>query len=422
MKTIVGGLVLDWSQKKFIPKNVIIDGRKIKEVSDRTEGDIIDAKGLHVIPGLIDVHTHMREPGFTHKATFLSEGRASAKGGFTHVFAMPNTNPAPDSVENYETICDLTKKSPIRVTIVASATRGSQGAELGAIEELSKKGVTVFSDDGRPIMDGSMMEKVMEVIHRTGGHLLLHEEDLSTFTVGAINRGFVSELLGLDGIPNEAESNMVKRDIDLLDKHNIHLHFCHISTKESLAFIREAKKKGYPVTCEACAHHFTFTDEEVLRVGGIAKVNPPLRSKEDVEAVIESLQDGTVDMIASDHAPHELKSKFTSLERASYGLSGIEFSLSLGIKELVETGKMDLVELIRLMSKAPSECFGLEGEGSIEAGSFADIVLFDPKESWKATYADMLSMGKNTPVLGMELKGRVKMTIVGGEVVYEETF
>ena len=419
MKTIKGALVdVDGSLHE---RNVIIEGSKIIEISLEEKGEVIDAKGKLLAPSFIDLHVHMREPGFEHKGTFESEGKACAKGGFTRVFAMPNTKPSPDTVDNFLMIKDKTKSSPMEVEILCSMTEGSRGKKLSDVKALTAAGALGFSDDGVPIMDDSIMEEALKAIKEAESVLMVHEEDLTTFKQGAVNRGPVSEHFGVDGIPNQAESNMVYRDALLAERTGGHVHICHMSTKESLAVVEEAKKKGVPITCEVTPHHLLLTDEIVIEQKGYGKVNPPLRSEEDRLALLDGLKRGVIDAIATDHAPHDKKSKERPIETAAFGFIGIEFSFASLYTELVLKGHLSLEELLYYMSGSPARVMKLKEEGFIKEGYDANLVLIDLEAKWTLTEDTIISMGKNTPLLGKEFYGETLWTMYQGEMIYEKS-
>lgn len=416
MKTFCGNIYN--SVKKCFEESCfrVVDGRVVPVENE--EGAL--AMDGFIVPGFIDLHVHMREPGQTHKATFLSEGKAAAKGGFTKVFAMPNTIPAPDCLENMLNIRRLADQSVVPVELYGAATLGIKGETISDLEILGDIGCRFFSDDGNPISRDEHMLEIMQRLAAMQGILAVHEEDRSTFTVGAVNRGPISEHFRIDGIPNRAESQMIERDIALAEQTGTHLHICHVSCRESVDLIRQAKARGVKVSTEACPHHFAWTEELVIEKGALAKVNPPLRTKEDVQAVIKGLQDGTIDVIVTDHAPHDRASKELPIESASYGLSGIEFSFAMGYTYLVKPGYLTLEELIDKMSVAPARLFGLKEEGSLQAGCLANFAVLELDQAQTITEESMLSQGKNTPLIGYTLYGSVQATYLRGENIYEK--
>lgn len=383
--------------------------------------DVYDANGLVLAPGFIDLHVHMREPGAEHKGTFRTEGRAAAAGGFTHVFAMPNTSPSPDSKEHYLMIRELSKASVVPVTLYGSVTRSIAGEVFSDIEEMAQEGCRFFSDDGAPIATEDKMIEALERIGALGGFLAVHEEDKSYFSTGSVHRGKYAEAFCVDGIPSESEWKMIERDLALFERYpGAKLHFCHLSTKESVDLIREAKRKGLNVSAEVCPHHFSLTEDILVKAGTLAKVNPPIRTQEDRTALIEGLRSGVIDIIATDHAPHDEESKRLPMGEASFGFTGLEFAFALGNTYLVKTGELKLPKLLRLMSEKPAEVAGLK-EGKIEKGYPADLVLLDPDEEWILQREELVSKGKNTPLNGVKLRGKVIATMVSGRWVYEST-
>lgn len=394
----------------------------IAEIGSLINGeDSLDLQGQVLAPGFVDLHVHMREPGGEHKGDFASEGRAAAIGGYTHVFAMPNTRPTPDSKENFLYISTLSKKSPVPVTLYGSVTVGIAGEEFSDIEGLQELGCRFFTDDGMPIEKEEVMREALRRIGAFGGLLAVHEEERSLFDTGSIHRGPYAEQFGVDGIPSRAEWEMVERDIRLLEEvPGAHLHICHISAKESVELVQAAKERGLLVTAEVCPHHFALTQEEVGQSGTLAKVNPPLREEEDRRALIEGLKSGAIDIIATDHAPHDADSKARPMCSASFGLSGIELAFALGNTYLVEEGELTLPQLLRLMSEKPAKLAGIN-EGKIEVGAKANLVLLDPGETWSVRAKDLASKGKNTPLDGVALRGKVKGTLLEGEWIYEDT-
>lgn len=418
MRTYVGAKVL--IEDHLEETNVVVHQGKITAIGGDVQGEVMDVAGLILAPSFIDVHVHMREPGFEHKATFISEAKACAKGGYTRVFAMPNTSPSPDDVDSYLAIKKRAEAGIIAIEIIASMSENSHGEITTDVLSLKEAGALAFSDDGRPIMDETVMEEALRKISEAGSILMVHEEDLSTFDVGAIHRGKISEALGIDGIPSVAEWGMIKRDAELAKGTGAHLHICHTSAKESLEIIREYKDQGVRITCEVAPHHLLFTDDLVLEKKGYAKVNPPLREEEDRLAMIEGLKSGVVDCIATDHAPHEKASKELDIDRASFGFSGIETAFSSLYTFLVKPGIISLERVLYLMSTAPARLMHLDQEGSIEVGKDENLVLIDLKRSKKLTEESLVSMGKNSPLLGETLEGAVVKTIYRGEVVYEK--
>ena len=426
MKLLIkGGKVVDFKNDSFAIRDILINDKDIEKISEsikeQADYEVINAKGLYVAPGFIDAHVHLREPGFEYKETISSGTKACAKGGFTHVFSMPNTNPSPDNIDRVQKINKLISESAvIKVTIVASVTQSIKGDKTTDMRTLSKENIIGFSDDGNPVNNDTYVRQCLINSKTTGKPLMTHSEDKSTFREGVINRGRISELYKFDGIPNEAEYNMIKRDIDILSESGGHLHICHVSTKESVELIREAKQNGLHITCEVTPHHLSLNEEMVLKKGTYAKVNPPLRRQEDVDAIVEGIMDGTVDMIATDHAPHEIESKETSLEKASYGFSGSEIAFSIAYTYLVKENRISLMNLFKLMSYNPSNVFDLDREGELKEGYFANIVLLDLSRNYYVDTEKFISKGKNSPFDGTLLNGVINRTIFEGKTVYKE--
>jgi dihydroorotase len=427
MKILVkNGNLVDFNSNCFIIRDILIDDEWIERIdrnlSPNLADKVIDARGLYVSPGFIDAHVHLREPGFEHKENILTGTQACAKGGFTHVFSMPNTSPSPDTVENLRYILSLIDQSAvIEVTPVASVTRQIAGKIENDLEKLALENIAGYSDDGHPVDDVKFVYDVLKNYQKTGKALMTHSEDLSTFTVGGVNRGKVSKKLGVDGIPNAAEFNMIERDIEILRQVGGHLHICHVSTRESIDLIRRAKLDGLNITCEVTPHHLSLTEDVVLEKGALAKVNPPLRTADDVLAIHEGLKDGTVDMIATDHAPHEMSSKKVDITKASYGFSGVEIAFNVAYTYLVKKERViNLIELMRLMSFNPAKIFGLDKEGRLEVGHYANLVLLDLSKKIEVDVESFASKGKNSPFNGATLFGEVVQTIYKGKSVFKE--
>ena len=405
MRTLIrNGQVADFESMKLVKKDILIENGIITKTGNITSfaGNVIDAAGLVVSPGFIDLHVHTRVPGLEHKEDLSSFSKAAIAGGVTHAFAMPNTAPVPDNKNTYGMIERLTSDLKVKISIVGSITEGLKGEKLSDLADMYEVGARAFSDDGCPVSDESLMIKALEFSRKSGALIMAHSEDKSLF---AKNN------------PGADEWLMVERDIGLLREHGGHLHICHVSTRKSVELIRNAKREGLSITAEASPHHFSLTKEEVKTHGTYAKVNPPLRSADDIKAVIEGLIDGTIESIATDHAPHHETEKALPFDSAPFGISGVETGFSVGNTYLVSKGKLSLIKLLYLMSKGPAEIAGIKYKGEIKEGMAADIVLLDTKEKFKLRKENMKSKGKNTPFIGKELTGKVKMTIANGEVV-----
>jgi len=421
---IKGGRVIDPGNLDGIMDILIEDG-KIVEVrgqrsevgGQKSEVKVIDALGKIVTPGLIDMHVHFREPGHEYKETIETGCMSAAFGGFTAVCTMPNTIPANDNTQVTEYILKKAGlANTVRVYPVAAISPGLNGKGLCEYGELKEAGVIALSDDGNPVKNSRLMRRALEYAKGFGLPVISHCEDLDLVASGVMNEGAVATRMVLAGIPNAAESIMVMRDIALCELTGASLHIAHVSTAESVRAIRNAKKRGVPVTAETGPHYFSLTEEAVEEYNTNAKMNPPLRSEHDREAVLEGLSDGTIDVIATDHAPHSSIEKEVEFDLAANGIIGLETSLPLGMK-LVETGIITLTELIKKMSTNPARILGLDI--GIKKGSPADITIIDPDISFKIDADSFQSLSRNTPFDGWNMKGKAVLTMVGGKVVYE---
>jgi dihydroorotase len=420
---IKGGRVIDPAGGIDDSLDILVDRGRIKEIgkglkaSDGNGVDVIDAAGLIVAPGFIDMHVHLREPGFEYKEDIASGTAAAVAGGFTSVCPMPNTNPVNDNRSVTEYILRRASESgSCNVLPIGSITKGSGGTELSEMADMSDAGCVAFSDDGLPVADASVMRRALEYAKTFGLTLISHAEERSLSSGGVMNEGAMSTKLGLKGIPSSAEEVMTARDINLAGLTGGRLHIAHVSTKGAVELIRRAKADGINVTCETCPHYFTLTDELLHGYDTNLKVNPPIRTEEDRLAIIEGLRDGTIDAIATDHAPHAAYEKDVEFDLAPFGISGIETAVSLSIR-LVEDGKLSLPELIGKMTVGPAKAIGIEAP-SLAAGRTADITMIDTNMKYKVNAAELVSKGKNTAYHGMELVGRPVVTIVGGKVAY----
>ncbi len=378
--------------------------------------DIIDAAGLLVAPGLVDVHVHFRDPGFTYKEDILTGAGAAAKGGFTTVVLMANTKPCVDNEETLKYILEKGKTTGIHVETCANVTVGMKGLELVNMEVLASGGAVGFTDDGIPIMDVQTVRSAMEKAAALDMPISFHEEDPSLIDNNGVNRGKASAFYGIGGSPREAEISLVERDLKLALETGACVNIQHISSKEAVELVRRAKKQGGNIHAEATPHHFTLTEEAVIQYGTLAKMNPPLREEADRLAIIEGLKDGTIDLIATDHAPHSAEEKARALTEAPSGILGLETALSLGITKLVEEGHLSMQQLIDKMSYQPARMYHLDA-GYLAEGGPADLILVDMAA--EETVGESVSRSSNTPFTGWRLKGVIRKTICGGKIVYE---
>ena len=390
--------------------------KQIREEAER----IIDAKGCYVMPGFIDLHVHLRDPGLTHKETIETGCLAAAHGGFTTILAMPNTKPVADCPEVIRYVHEKAKELGIvNVLQVGAVTKGQAGAELSNIEGMIKAGCPAISEDGKSVMNSRLYREAMKIAAKYDIPVLAHCEDINLVDGGVMNADTNAEKLGQRGITNSVEDVIVARDIMLSRDTSAKLHLCHCSTKDSVAMVEKAKEEGLKVTAEVCPHHFTLTsadirEEEITNY----KMNPPLRTKEDVEALKAGLRDDIMDVISTDHAPHSAEEKNAPMEKAPFGIVGLETAACLTYTELVAKGYLTPMQMAAKMSYNPAKVIGID-KGDIAPGKVADIVIFDPNESYTIDKNEFKSMGKNTPFHGYQVTGRVRMTLTGGKVVYE---
>ena len=381
---------------------------------------IIDAAGLAVGPGLVDMHVHLRDPGFTYKEDILTGCAAAARGGVTSVACMANTSPAVDCPEQVKYVLDRAKEANgVGVYPIAALSLGLRGEEPTDAEALKAAGAVALSDDGNNVDNANLMRDVLIRARQLELPVLCHCEDTTMVAGRAVNEGSVSRHLWLEGRPAIAEEIMVMRDAMLAEETGARAHICHVSTARSVEIIRKMKKKGVPITCETCPQYFTLTEDEVLTQGAVARVNPPLRTKADVHGIIAGLKDGTIDVIATDHAPHSAEEKARPLSRAPSGMIGLETSLALTLTQLYHTKKLDLPGVFRRLSTNPADILQL-ARGHMSPGAVADLVVFDPDEVWTIDPEKFVSKARNTPFAGRTVKGRVKYTIVRGEVIYQD--
>ena len=423
---IRNGHIVDPSQNIDGIGDVLVENGKIKEILLKkgstklqkkkiSEIRTIDATGLFVLPGLVDMHTHLREPGFEHKETIKTGTMAAVKGGFTTVCCMPNTSPVNDN----RTVTDYILRKAYAegacyVYPIGAITKGQKGEELAEIGMMYEEGCVAFSDDGRPVMNSLIMRRALEYSKIFKVPIISHCEDINLSEGGLMNEGRLSTLLGLKGIPEISEDIMVARDIILAELTGGRLHIAHVSTEGSVRLIKEAKKRGINVTAETCPHYFSLTEDAVEGYNTNAKVNPPLRRQKDIEAIKEGLKDGTIDVIATDHAPHHRDEKLQEFDKAPFGISGIETALSLSLR-LVNDGILKLSQLVEKMALAPAKILGIN-RGTLKIGSDADIVIIDINREFKVKSEEFISKGKNSPFEGWTLKGMPVITICKGRV------
>ena len=387
---------------------------------DLEADETIEASGLVVSPGLVDMHVHLRDPGLTYKEDILTGCAAAARGGVTSMACMANTSPTVDSPEQVAYVLDRARQANgVQVFPIAALSRGLRGEEPTDAEALKKAGAVAISDDGSNVDNANLMRDVLIRTRRLGLPVLCHCEDTTMVEGRAVNEGSVSRQLWLEGRPASAEEIMVMRDAMLAEETGARVHVCHVSTAKSVDIIRRMKKRGAPITCETCPQYFTLTEEEVLTQGAMARVNPPLRTAKDVKGIIAGLKDGTIDVIATDHAPHSAEEKARPLTRAPSGMIGLETSLAVTLTQLYHTQKLDLPSLIRRMSTNPADILGLT-KGRMSLGVDADLTIFDPDEEWTVDPEQFASKARNTPFAGRKLKGRVKYTIVKGRIIYRD--
>ncbi len=417
------GNVIDYASRLNEKMDILIEDNKIKQLAkqiNKSADQIIDCTGLSIMPGMIDMHCHLRQPGFEYKETIETGSHSAVKGGFTTICPMPNTKPTPDSTIVLSEIIEEAKRVNLcNIFPYASVTKGEKGEEAVNYEELKKAGAIAFSDDGMPVVNAKMMRQAIIEADRLGTFVASHCEEKSV-SAGAINAGKVAEDLGVEGVLPEAEEIMAAREIVISETNNVRAHICHISTKTSVNMIRDAKKRGVKITCETCPHYYSFTVDEVRISGTNAKMNPPLREKKDQEAIIQGLQDGTIDAIITDHAPHSEEEKQKDLASAPNGIIGFETALTATITNLVDKKYISYIDMVRLMSYNPAQLLGLTNKGQIKEGYDADITIFDPNIEYIYEKESIVSKSKNTPFIGKKLKGQVVYTIVGGKIVYEK--
>ena len=419
---IVGGHVVDPAHGKDGVMDVLIEDGAIKAVEPQitvaaNHCRTVNAAGLHVLPGLIDLHVHFRQPGREDDETIATGSAAAALGGFTTVCPMPNTDPVIDSPSLVSWVQDQAKHvTRLRVLPVAAVTKNEAGSQMTDFGELAESGAVAFSDDGKPVSSALIMRRALEYARMFKRPVIQHAEEPSLALAGVMNEGQVSTVLGLRGVPAAAESVMVARDIELAAVTGGHVHFAHLSARRSIELVRQAKARGVRATCETCPHYFTLTDEAVRGFEARAKVNPPLKTKDDIAAIIEGLRDGAIDTIATDHAPHATWKKAAEFDQAPFGLVGLETALALAITHLIEPGHLSWSQLVEKMALQPARVLGISG-GTLGVGQPADVTIVDAKREWIVAPERFASKGRNTPFGGWKLRGQARWTIVAGQAV-----
>lgn len=414
------GNVIDYAKKLQEKNDILIEDNKIikieKQINEKAD-KIIDCINLNIIPGMIDMHCHLREPGFEYKETIETGSKSAVKGGFTTICPMPNTNPTPDNVEVLQKIILEAKKVGLcNVLPYGSVSKGEKGEEITDFELLKSNGAIAFSDDGMPVVSAKLMRDAIIKADKIGSFVASHCEE-KTVATGAINAGRIAEELNVEGVLPEAEEIMAAREIVIAETNDVRAHICHISTKTSVNMIRDAKNRGAKITCETCPHYFSFTQEEVLNSGTNAKMNPPLRTQKDKKAIINGLKDGTIDAIITDHAPHSEEEKQKELSVAPNGIIGFETALAAINTNLIDKSLIDEMDLVRLTSYTPAKLLGID-RGEIGEGKIADLTIYNPSIEYIYEKKDIVSKSKNTPFIGKKLKGKVIYTIVNGKIVY----
>lgn len=400
--------------------DIRIENGRIAALGKNLSGEGLDCTGLTIFPGLIDMHVHLREPGFEKKEDIASGSAAAVKGGFTQICCMPNTKPVTDNKVVVSYILNRAKDVRLcKVRPIGAITEGQKGENLAAIGAMKAAGAVAISEDGKSVVKTNLMANAMMYAADFGLKCLCHCEDASLVDGGVVNEGYYSTLTGLKGSLRAAEDIIIAREICLAESLSLPVHICHVSTYSGVQLIREAKARGVQVTAETCPHYFTLTDEVIASFDTNTKVNPPIREEKDRLAIIEGLKDGTLDCIVTDHAPHHEDDKNVEYNLAAFGISGLETSFALSYTQLVKGGALTLCELADKMSAAPARVLGLEG-GAIEEGAVADLTIADLNEKWTIDPKDFVSKGKNTPFAGREVYGKVKYTLVDGEVKYRE--
>lgn len=421
--SIRGGYLIDPAQRLEGKYDLLLRDGRVAEVAPpgklRGKADeTINARGMVVCPGLIDIHVHLREPGQQHKETIASGTRAAAAGGFTAVCCMPNTVPVNDTPEITRWILDPAREATVNVFPIAAATAGSMGQALTDFSALKRAGAVAVTDDGKPILDENIMRQALMGAGRLGIPVIQHAEDTHRTEGAVMNAGATAFRLGLRGWPAEAESTLVERDIQLAAETKAHYHVAHLSTAAALKAVRKAKRDRLHVTCEIAPHHFVMTDQDVGEYSTNCKMNPPLRSEFDRETLIAGIADGSIDCIATDHAPHAANEKNQEFDRAPFGITGLETALGLAVSILHVKHRIPLRRIVELMASNPARVMGLTGRGTLAVGSHADVTIFDPAKKWTYHAEQSLSKSKNSPFDGWQLQGKVMVTVVSAAVKF----
>ena len=419
---IKNGRVMDPASSLDRVADVLIEGDKIVGIDENTDAAgaaVIDAAGLIVAPGFIDMHVHLREPGFEHAETIETGSRAAAAGGFTSVCAMPNTAPINDDATVTRYIVERARRyAVVNVFPIGAITKGSAGKELAAIGSMKEAGIVAISDDGRPVMNARVMRRAMEFAREFSLPVIDHCEDLNLSAGGDMHEGFQSVRLGLGGIPACSEEVIVARDILLAELTGARFHVAHISARNSVRMVAAAKSRGLKVTCEATPHHIALSDSDMIPYDSNYKMKPPLRSACDVSAVVEGIVSGTVDVIATDHAPHAGSEKMQEFEKCPFGITGLETAIGVVLEHLVHTGKIGISKMIEMFTVKPASIVGLKGRGTLAPGSFADVTIIDPELTWTFDANQSCSKSRNTPFDGHTFRGGAVMTVVNGNCAW----
>ncbi|MCR5736213.1 MAG: dihydroorotase [Eubacterium sp.] len=420
---IKNGLVINPAENQMEKLDILVEDGVIQKKEKALEADaeqVIDAEGCYVMPGLIDLHVHFRDPGQTYKEDIATGSAAAAAGGFTTVCCMPNTTPVVDSPETVQYIVEKAKKVGLtNVLPVGAVTKGMLGKEVNDFVAMKEAGICAISEDGKSVMNSAVYRKAMKEAARLGLPVMAHCEDINLVEGGVMNMDAKAEALGVKGISNAVEDIIAARDIMLAKETGARLHLCHCSTRDSVTMIREAKEAGIDVTGEVCPHHFSMCTEDITANEGNFKMNPPLREREDMETLIQGLHENVMDVISTDHAPHSAEEKNQVMEKAPFGIVGLETSVALTMTNLVKTGKLTPMQMAEKMSYNPAKVLGID-KGTLNEGKIADIVVIDPDETYVVDVNQFRSKGKNTPFGGTKVSGKVKYTILNGKVVFRD--